>query len=491
VLDYSISPFDSSTVGQIVSEAIQLLREPGVMVHNDEGLDVLSEAGAVIDRNSQVVRIPERMIYEALESAPEEFFLYSLDRQPVVHYGGDRMQFDPGSAAVTILDGKTGVHRKPNTGDYVNFVKLVETLPQIDAQSTALVCSDVVQEIGDLYRLYLALCFMRKPIVTGAFRKDTWWTMYELLKLIMGGSDTLRKFPIAIFDICPSPPLLWSDLTCQNLIDCSRNNVPIQLVSMPLAGATAPVTLAGAIVQHAAENLSGVVISQMINPGSPVVWGGSPAAFDMRYGSTPMGAPETWLLNAGYVQIGKSLNLPTHVYMGMSDAKLLDAQCGMESMGGVMVAVLTGANMISGAGMLDYETCQSFEKLVIDAEMIKLVKRLLAGIQIREEPIARNIIKEMGHKPDYLRHSHTRRWFREEIQHPSDLIDRKSLNDWISSGSLSMRQRANQYVENLLTQNTHPGIERKLHAELRKVTQEAARRFGMVELPPLPVELSV
>jgi trimethylamine--corrinoid protein Co-methyltransferase len=115
------------------------------------------------------------------------------------------------------------------------------------------VSADVVEEIGDLYRLYLALHFMRKPIVTGAFRKDTWWSMKEMLAAVAGGEQALAERPIAVFDVCPSPPLLWSDLTCQNLIDCARAMIPAELVSMPLAGATAPVTLAGALVQHTAR----------------------------------------------------------------------------------------------------------------------------------------------------------------------------------------------------------------------------------------------
>jgi len=224
---------------------------------------------------------------------------------------------------------------------------------------------------------------------------------------------------LAVFDVCPSPPLLWSDLTCQNLIDCARAGIPAELVSMPLSGATSPVTLAAAITQHAAESLSGIVIHQLSKAGAPIVWGGSPAAFDMRQGTTPMGAAETWLIDAGYVQVGKSLGLPTHVYMGMSDAKLLDAQCGLESMGGALMAALCGANMVSGAGMLDFESCQSFEKLVIDAEIIGLVKRTIGGIAVREQPIALDIMRQMGHRADYLAHPHTRKWFRQELYIPS------------------------------------------------------------------------
>jgi trimethylamine--corrinoid protein Co-methyltransferase len=253
-------------VEQIIAEAIELLRDPGVRVHNEEALRLLAEAGAKVNRQDQVAHIPEAVVREALANAPSEFHLYNLDGQAAVHYGADSVQFDPGSAALAILDSKTQQQRAPLTADFVKFVKLVEMLPQIDAQSTAMICGDVPADIGDLYRLYLALNYMRKPIITGAFRKDTWWTMRELLVAVAGGSAALAQRPIAVFDVCPSPPLLWSDLTCQNLIDCARCGIPAELVSMPLAGATAPVTLAAAVVQHAAESLSGIVIGSLPSP---------------------------------------------------------------------------------------------------------------------------------------------------------------------------------------------------------------------------------
>ena len=241
------------------------------------------------------------------------------------------------------------------------------------------------EEIGDLYRLYLALNFMRKPIITGAFEKETWWTMKDMLVAVVGSEKALAEKPIAVFDVCPSPPLKWSDITCQNLIDCAKNNIPAQLISMPMAGANAPVTLAGAIVQHTAECLSGVVINQLANPGTPIVWGGSPATFDMRKGTTPMGAVGTWMINCGYVEVGKELGMPTHSYLGMSDAKIVDAQCGLESSSAFFPALI-GANMISGPGMMDYESCLSPEKLVIDAEILGMTKRMVAGIDGRQTP---------------------------------------------------------------------------------------------------------
>jgi trimethylamine--corrinoid protein Co-methyltransferase len=155
--------------------------------------------------------------------------------------------------------------------------------------------------------------------------------MKDMLVAAVGSEKSLEEKPIAVFDACPSPPLKWSDITCQNLTDCAKYNIPAQLISMPLVGATAPVTLAGAVVQHTAECLSGVTINQLANPGAPIVWGGSPATFDMRKGTTPMGAIGTWMINCAYVQVGKELGMPTDSYLGMSDAKVVDAQCGLES----------------------------------------------------------------------------------------------------------------------------------------------------------------
>jgi trimethylamine---corrinoid protein Co-methyltransferase len=475
-------------VEQIIAEGLGLLLDPGVRIHNQEALTLLVEAGASVDFDAQTACIPEKIVWEALQTTPGEFDLFDLQDRACVHYGDESVQFDPGSAAVAILDHTTGKQRPPVTADFVRFVKLVETLPEYDAQSTAMVCRDVPSEIGDLYRLYLALLYMRKPIITGAFGKETWTLMWEMLAAVAGGEEQLAAHPLAVFDVCPSPPLLWSDLTCQNLIDCARKRVPAELVSMPLAGATAPVTLAAAVVQHAAESLSGLVISQLARPGAPLVWGGAPATFDMRSGSTPMGDIGTWLIDSAYVQVGKSLGLPTHTYMGSTDSKTLDAQCGLESAGGVFMAALAGVNMVSGGGMIDFLRCQSFEKLVIDAEIIGMARRLLQGIQLRDQPIALDLMRRSGHRADYLSRPHTLKWFREEFYIPSPVIDRGPVDAWERGGALTSAGRAAARVEGLLKTYQPSTISSALRDELKTITLGAARRAGMQELPELPTE---
>ncbi len=478
---------DQETIERIVAEAYELLWNPGVRIHSDEALGLLADAGATVDFKTRVAQIPAELARQAVESAPPSFHLYNAHGEPVVHYGGDDVQFDPGSAAIHILDhGATG-SRPPVTADFVRYIKLAEVLPELDAVSTALVCADVPEGMADLYRLYLALRYTAKPVVTGAFAVETWSVMHDLLVAVAGSAETLAEKPLAVFDVCPSPPLLWSEITCQNLIDCARAGVPAaEFVSMPLAGATGPVTLVGSVVQHTAENLSGLTIHQLARAGSPVVWGGSPAAFDMRTGTTPMGAIETLMIDCAYAQVGKYLNLPTHAYMGMSDAKVVDSQAGLESGIGTIMAALAGVNMVSGAGMMDFESCFSLEKLVIDHEIIGMARRLVRGIECSEEPLATTLIRQVGHKGNFLVTRHTRQWFQKELFMPSAVIDRDTRQTWEEKGAKDATQRAHERVEELIATYKPRELPPEVSRELEKIALRAAKAAGLNKLPCRP-----
>ena len=471
------------TIERIIAEAYDLLSDPGVRIHSTRALHLLAEHGAEVDFEAQVARIPAGLARRAVETAPSSFHLYDTDGQPVVHYGGDDVHFDPGSAAIEILDHGAKRSRSPVTADCVRFIELADGLDALDGVATSLVCADVPQEIADLYRLYLVLLYTRKPVVTGAFAVETWGVMKDLLVAVAGSEEALAEKPTAVFDACPSPPLLWSKITCENLMDCARYRVPAELVSMPLTGATGPATLLGAVVQHAAENLSGVTIHQLVNPGAPIVWGGSPAAFDMRTGTTPMGAIETAMIDCAYAEVGKHLGLPTHAYLGMSDSKVVDSQCGFESGIGAVLGALTGINMISGPGMLDFESCFSLEKLVIDAEIVGMAKRLVVGMVERETPLALEIIRQVGHAGNFLSTPHTRRWFREELFIPSPVVDRDFRRNWEAKGSLDVTERAHRRVEEIIAAYEPQEPPAEVVRELEAITLRAAQAAGMDRLP--------
>ncbi len=481
-----LSLLNDDLIARIIAEAYQLMIKPGIKVQNAEARQLLAEAGSQVDEESMIVRIPEQIVLKALETVPHEFFLYDYDGNPTVQYGGDAVQFDPGSSGISILIPETLEHKTAETADLIRVIKVAESLPQYDAQSTAIVCHDVPKDIHDLYRLYLVMLYSKKPIVTGAFTNKTVHQMIEMLAIFAGSPENLRKYPRAVFDACPSPPLIWSNFGAGNLITLARAGVPAEIVSMPLAGAAAPVTLLGAVTQHAAECLSGIAIHQLAHAGSPIVWGGAPSTFDMRKGGTPFGSVETAMIDSSYAQVGKSLGLPTHAYLGSTESKILDMQAGLESGMGAMIGALSGINMISGAGMVDSLLCQSPEKLVIDAEGIAMAQRMLQGMKIHTETLATGFYEGVNFKGgDFLKQKITMQLFREEQHMPGKVIDRDSMRGWKEAGSLDTFTRARTRVNEILASYRRPELDPAKVAELQAYVLELAKQAGLEQLPVL------
>jgi trimethylamine---corrinoid protein Co-methyltransferase len=477
----TLTLLDAGLEARVLDEAFELLREPGVKVHEAEACDLLAAAGA--DVRAGVARIPETVVRDALATVPRSFSLHDRAGRPAVRYGEGAVQFDPGSCGVAVLDPDTLEHRPSMAADLVRLIRVAEGLDVYAAQSTAVVCGDVPPPIGDLWRLLLVLLDSDKPVVTGGFGIRTTQVMLDMLAIDAGGAGELAARPRAVFDVCPSPPLSWSELGCRNLIDLARMGVPAQMVSMPLAGGAAPVTLIGSVVQHAAECLSGIAIHQLASPGSPIVWGGAPAILDMRSGTTPMGAVETAMIDAAYAQVGRGLGLPTHTYLVGSDSKLVDAQAGMESATGAVIAALAGVDLVSGAGMLDTLLCHSAEKLVVDAEAISSALRLVAGIGTPTETLATGAFAAAGPEGRFLELPETRRLFRTEQHIPSNVIERRSYRAWADAGAYDAFAHARDRADALVAAWQPPLIDSAAVAGIIGIARREAEAIGMMSLP--------
>lgn len=470
-------------VENIVAEALTVLEKTGVYVENEEARVLLTQSGVRLDKGTNRVFIKEGTVEKCLHTVPRGIHVFDRDGELAMDLQGFNPHFDPGSAAINILDSESGEVRQPRTQDLVNFATLTDALDSYAAQSTGLVPADVPEQIADRYRLFIALQFCTKPVVTGTFAVEGFGVMKDMLVAVRGGDDNLKEKPLAIFDCCPSPPLRWSNLTCQSLIDCAKAGIPAELVSMPLTGATAPFPIAGSLVQHTAENLSGVVIHQLANPGAPIIYGGSPAFFDMRRGTTPMGAIETMMIDAAYAQIGRHLGLPTHAYMGLSDAKVLDYQAGLESGVGAVIAALAGINVVSGGGMLDFESCQSLEKLVIDNDICGMALRLVEGVEQRSEKLAEDLYGDVDAGDHFLTSPETLKWLRKEPFIPSDCIDRCNRDDWIKAGGTSASARAKERVRGILSSHTPKPLPGDVTKTLRRIMETDAKKYGLERLP--------
>jgi trimethylamine--corrinoid protein Co-methyltransferase len=470
-------------VRKIISEAEEILCTLGVEIHNRTVLDMLSDCGCSVDMEKSHAVLTEEIIEKSLKAAPASFGLYDINGKQTHDLAGDNVYFTPGSTALHILDSQARKMRKAVTADYVNFVKVAEQLGNIASTSTALISTDVPEGISDSYRLYLSLLYGSKPVVTGAFTIESFEVMKDFQLAVRGTSEALKEKPLTIFSCCPTSPLKWSEVTSQNLLDCAKYFIPVEFIAMPLSGFMAPVTLAGTLIQHTAETLSGVVISQTASPGTPILYGGSPAIFDVRHETTPMGAIETMMIDCAYNEIGKHLNLPTQAYISLSDAKELDAQAGLESGIGAVLAALSGINNISGPGMLDFESCLSLEKLVLDNEICGMAYRLVAGIEPKEDFPAIGIFRELLKEKHLLISEHTRRYLKREQFFPGPVIDRARRSRWEEKGSPTLVQRAHRDVERLLESYKPSALPEEVKKELTKLMTHEARRHGQNSLP--------
>lgn len=470
-------------IERIISEARDTLCKLGVEIHNDRAISLLHDHGAEVDIKKERVYFNNDLIDKILKTTPPSFILYDVSGNEAIYLAKDIVNYTPGSAAINILDSDTGTMRKPTTSDYIKYAKLMTSMQNIASQSTAMIPSDVHERISDSYRLYLSLMYCEKPVVTGAFTIEAFEIMKNLQIAVRGSKENLAAKPLTIFSCCPTSPLKWSEVTSQNLIDCATYSIPVEYIAMPLSGFMAPVTIVGTLVQHTAETLSGLAISQLVNPGTPVLYGGSPAFFDVRYETTPMGSIATMMIDCAYNEIGKFLNIPTQAYIGLSDSKQLDAQAGSETASGILLAALAGINNISGPGMMDFESCFSLEKLLFDNELCGMALRLIKGIESKDDFPSLPIFNELLTEKHLLISEHTLKYLKEEDYFPGQVINRANRSRWEEEGKKSLTERAAEEVNQLVLNAKPTRLPSDVKNELTILMEKEAERYGMSSLP--------
>ncbi len=468
-------------IGKIIDEAIEALGKLGITVEDPDTLELLGEMGAEITKESHNARIKRSMVEAAIKSTPKELTLYDMAGNEKFSFGDGQIHFNPGSAALFLYDAPNSLMKLPKVDDVARYAKLTHTLEHIEATSTALIPSEVPKEISDIIRVYISCLFSDKPVVTGTFSQKGFPVMRDLL-LTRTGRETMRGAPCTIFDVCPTSPLRWSELGCHDLRECAQNVFPVQFISMPLPGALAPMSLLASVVQHTIETLSGIVIAQAYSPGAPIIYGGSPALFDMRYSTSPMGAVETLMIDIGYAEVGKSMGFPTQAYLGMSDSKTLDAQAGMESAMTLVAASAGAIDFVSGPGMLNFESCQCLEKLVLDNDICGMVRRFKQGMEQRGKTLGIDAIAEGLKDSNYLTTDMTLELYKKEAHYPSNLIDRKAYKDEGKVNDRRLIEEAAAQVEKRLSEYTQPAIPDTNLRDMESIMAEALEPYGLADL---------
>jgi len=458
---------------EIHSLSLALLFDTGIRVSNEEARSFLQDAGCTIAND--IVKFPESLVKESLQSIPHQFTMFSRNGEDSLIIGGDAVLINPGSSAAHFKDRSTGEIRKGKSEDIANLVKVVDQLEHIQMQSTSLIPSDVSTGVSGIYRLYIALKYSIKPIVTGAFSKDDFSFMQAMLEQVSGSTEELAERPLAIFDCCPTSPLTWGDVGSQNLIDCCKAGIPAQIVPAPLMGVSGPVTLKGTLVQQNMEILSGLVIAHLVNPGTPLVYGGAIGSLDMRYGTPRFSSVEATIAACMSNELGKYYRSPTHAYLGTSDSIIEDSQSGYETGLGLIMGVLARINIISGPGLLAQLNCLSLEKLVIDNEYCGSALRLIRESDSLIDDEIQDLIHDVGPGGNYLGKKHTQKNYRKRHLFPSDVLSRLNIQSWVDDGKKTTFDRARVIVDTLLKNETELGISKSVEKQLDDIYDEAMK----------------
>ncbi len=485
----SIQVISPEQIAQVLAEAKRILAEIGIEVRGQglrdlllaQGLELRDTAG-----DGERILFPPDVVDRALASAPRAFTLFTRDGRPHAEIGGDNVHFVPGSSGLKILDHRSGETRLANTRDFVEYARLCDGLEHIAYLATAFSTNDIEPQVSDAWRLYLALTSSLKPIVSGAFTEHGVPRMAEMMQLFRRDRADLIARPMAIFTITATGFFRYGEDSCQNLLDCAEYGIPVEIVPVTLMGLIAPVTLIGATVFHTADVLAGIVLSQLIKPGTPVLFGGAPATFHMKTAQSPMAAIEALYLDVAYVAVAKALGLPTQSYMALGEGKFIDAQAGAETFGSALLAALAGVNSVSGPGMLDYVLTFSLAKLVLDDELCAQALHFTRELAVKGDLPTLDLVRGVLSEKHLLTHPHTLEHWPRELYLPGPVYDRSNREQFARAGAAELVQRASAEVDRRLAAYSSPATDPAAEAELLRIVRSgmANPETPLPEVPP-------
>jgi trimethylamine--corrinoid protein Co-methyltransferase len=468
----------------IYHAALTVLYETGVRVYEEEGIEVAYSGGAIVEGrmdDSALVKIPPWLVDKALATLPRKVVLRGPDRNYKMELYKDAICFGSGSDTPFTLDPYTRERRRATYKDVKNFARLAQALPNLDFHMSLGIVQDTAVGTYDRWQYLAMLEGTNKPINITAVDIDGLKDQLEMAYIRVGGKDEWRKGPIFSLYIEPVSPLSHSEEVVQKLLFATDHEIPFVYTPCPLAGATAPCTLAGTAVQALTESLFGIVLSQIRKPGAPLIIGGLMSNMDMLTTVYCYGSPEMALLSSAYTQITKWLGVPEYETAGCSDAKMFDEQAAMEATINIATATLSGGNMIHDVGYLEQGLTSSPEMMVASNEIIDMVKRVMKGIDVSDAAKALDVMDEVGPGGHYLEHDHTYSRFKTEIWRP-DLIDRQVFENWEASGSKTFRDRVHERVMEILDAEEQPLLDEKMYKELRRVCELADEKHKSEEL---------
>lgn len=427
---FGLNVFTEDELDMIHYATLELLWDTGIKVESREAFEIFLGGGAKGEWHGSygIVKIPSYVVEECIRWAPRTVVFYGRDAEKDYAAEPGRVGFSTFGECVQIIDPETKEVRRSVKSDLAGATLMCDYLDEMVVVERALCSSDQYPDTQPLHNYEAMVANTSKHCFLGFGSGENAKKIIAMAAACAGGMDKFRERPIVTAFVCPTSPLTLVQNCCDVIVECARGGVGIAIIPMALSGATAPVTLAGTIVQHNAEVLGALILAQLTRRGTPCTYSSCSTIMDLRFTTTAVGAPEYGIISAGLARLARYYRLPSWVGGGHSDSKLPDAQAAYEFSLTAAVAALAGANIVYGAGCLESGLTFDYAKLLMDAEQIRNIFQVLKGIDVSDETIALDVIKAVGPGGEFMTHQHTFRHMKSMSM--SVLFDRRNRASW-------------------------------------------------------------
>jgi len=467
----NLEVLNKKEIGSIDFYSKELLSEKGILIPSDKLKEVLKRKGVRFD--GFVAKFNEKIIEESIKSAPKEIKIYKRDLEYSLNIGRGT-KFASGHNAIYIFDKENKKRIPIKKKEVENFALISDYLDEIDLVGIEAYPQDVYPKSSILHGLDAVLGNTSKPVY---FSPETLDETLYLLKIIKAISQDFKNYPVGICQLSPHSPFAWDKNTIEALALLAENNFPTVVLPAPFSFVSAPITLAGEILQSNVELLSSLAIAQLINPGTPFIFGNAKSTADMATGEYLIGTPECNLFRIASAQVARYYNVPSHSIGPDTDSNLHDEQNGFEKIASLISEAASRTNLVINAGMFGTGMTVSYEQLLIDAELIRFVKRYIKGINVDKETLAYNSLKKVEHGKDFLTDSLTLKYLRSD-EHINPIVsNRKNYEIWRQSGGPDIVQNSEAIVEEILKNHKRPMLKPEKQKKVEEIILEFEGKF--------------
>lgn len=453
-------------VVRVHQASLEILEKVGLLVRNPQARRIFARHGCRVDEATEIVRLPRQVVEDFRSSIPPTFTFYARDPKFDKTLPGDAPVMVTGSSAPNIIDPLTGYERRATSEDLARIAHLVNALPGHDVFSISTLAEDAPPGLFSITRFYTALKNTVKP-VRGSGPPEDFEAILKLAFAVAGSEAAYRQHPFVTHHSCPvvSPLTMDFDSTAA-LIFYVERDLPYYPTIVPNAGLTSPLTMVGTLAQGNAEFLAAAVLEQMVRRGKPTIYATLPTVADMRTGAYASGAIETGILFIAFAQMAMYYNIPNGGYIGLTNAKVNDAQSGYETGMSAVAGLLGGVQMFNLTGLLDSLMAFDFAKAVIDDEISLMLKRIRRGMEFSEENLALDLIAEVGPAGGFIDHEHTLQRMKTAAFLPF-VADREARAQWIEKGSKDSQAHAMERARDILTRDNPAVFPPEVDARVR------------------------